>query len=64
MGYNIRTVRESMGMTQEQLSEKSSVSRAIISGLESGTITVTTTKTLEKIANAMGVKVSSIFFDD
>lgn len=64
MGYNIRTVRESMGMTQEQLSEKSSVSRAIISGLESGTITVTTTKTLEKIANAMGVKVSTIFFDD
>jgi transcriptional regulator with XRE-family HTH domain len=50
-------------MTQVQLAEKSNVSRSIISGLESGTITVTTTETLLKIANALDKKVSEIFLD-
>ena len=61
MEYKIRECREKAGLSQEQLSEKSGVSRAIISGLESGSIAVTTTKTLSKLAEAMGVKVSDIF---
>ncbi|MBQ8306980.1 MAG: helix-turn-helix transcriptional regulator [Blautia sp.] len=61
MEYRIRESRERAGMSQEQLSKKSGVSRAIISGLENGSITVTTTKTLSRIAEALGLKVSEIF---
>lgn len=61
MEYKIKESREKVGMSQEQLSKASNVSRAIISGLENGSITVTTTKTLSKIAEALGLKVSDIF---
>lgn len=61
--YKIREYREEIGMSQTQLSEKANVSRAIISGLESGTIEVTTTSTLSKIAKALNKKVSDIFLD-
>lgn len=63
MQYKIKEYREALGMSQVELSEKSKVSRTIISGLESGTITVTTTDTLLKIARALGKKVSDIFFE-
>lgn len=63
MGYKIKECREQLGMSQEELSKKAKVSRTIISGLESGTIDVTTTGTLLKIAEALGKKVSDIFFD-
>ncbi len=64
MRYRIKEYREEMKMSQVELAEKSKVSRTIISGLESGTITVTTTDTLLKIAKALNKKVSEIFFDD
>lgn len=63
MEYRIKEFREALGISQEELSEKSGVSRAIISGLETGTIEVTTTKTLVRIAEALGKKVSDIFFE-
>lgn len=63
MGYRIKECREAEKMTQEELSEKAGVSRTIISGLESGTIKVTTTETLLKIAQALNKKVADIFFD-
>ena len=50
-------------MSQEDLSKESGVSRTIISGLESGAIKETSTKTLKKIARALGKKVSDIFFE-
>lgn len=62
MGYKIKEYREAMNMSQEELSKKSNVSRTIISGLECGTLTVTTTGTLLKIANALGKNVNEIFF--
>lgn len=61
--FRIKEQREKARMTQEELSRKSNVSRTIISGLESGAITVTTTETLSKIANALGKSVSDIFFE-
>lgn len=61
MEFKIKERREEAGISQEELSKKSGVSRTIISGLESGTITTTTTKTLVKIAEALGLKVSDIF---
>lgn len=63
MQYKIKQFREELGMSQIQLAEKAKVSRAIISGLETGSTTVTTTETLMKIANALEKKVSDIFLD-
>lgn len=62
MGFKIREYRRKIGMSQQELSEKSGVSRTIISGLESGRIKVTSTGTLLKIALAMNVEVGDIFF--
>lgn len=64
MGYKIKEKRVQLGISQEQLSELSGVSRSIISGLESGKTTVTTTETLLKISKALGCKVKDIFFTD
>lgn len=62
MGYKIREIRKQLNISQEELSKKSSVSRTIISGLETGKITVTTTETLKKIAEALGKTIGDIFF--
>lgn len=63
MRYKIKEFRCEKEMSQEQLSERANVSRTIISGLENGTITVTSTRTLEKIAEALDKTVSDIFLD-
>lgn len=63
MGFKIRECRNEINMSQEELSKKSSVSRTITSGLENGTITVTTTETLLRIARAMNKKVVDNFFE-
>lgn len=61
MPFKIREARKECGFTQEELARRANVSRATIIGLENGSITVTTTETLSKIANALGKKVSAIF---
>lgn len=61
MGYKIKEVREKKGMTQEALSEASGVSRTTIWALENGNERTTTTKTLLKIAQALGTTVDEIF---
>lgn len=63
MGYKIKEYRLKKTMSQTELAEKSGVSRTIISGLESGSITTTTTETLLKIAKALDTKVADIFFE-
>ena len=62
MGYRIKEIREDHNMTQEELSERSGVSRTTISALENGTERATTTKTLVNIARALGVAVEALFF--
>lgn len=64
MGYKIKEKREKIGMSQTKLSERSGVSRGIIWALESDPGAVTTTKTLQKIADALGTSVAELFFDD
>jgi transcriptional regulator with XRE-family HTH domain len=61
MGFRIKEYRQNLRMSQEELSEKSGVSRTIISGLENGTIRNTTTNTLKAIAKAMGTTIDTIF---
>ena len=63
MGYKIKECREELHMTQEQLAKKAKVSRTLISGLESGNITITTTGTLLKLAAALNKKVCDIFLE-
>lgn len=60
--YKVKEIREKAGITQEDLAIKSGVSRTIISGLESGTIKETSTRTLRKIADALDRSVSELFF--
>lgn len=62
MGYKIKEVRESLGMTQEELAEKSGVSRGTISALENNSQKTTSTKTLLKLARALGKSIDDIFF--
>lgn len=61
MGYRIREIRKEKKMTQEELRKKANVSRAVISDLETGKKTVTSTKTLSKIAAALECSVADIF---
>lgn len=63
MGYKIKEVRESLNMTQEELAEKSGVSRGTISALENGD-PITTSKTLVNLAKALGVSIDRIFYTE
>lgn len=62
MGYKIKELREAMKMTQEELAEKSGVSRGTISALENGIDRTITSKTLVKLAQALDTTVDRIFF--
>lgn len=61
MGFRIKELREEKNWSQSVLAEKSGVSRNLISRLESGELTFTTTDTLLKLAKALGKKVNEIF---
>ncbi len=63
MGFRIKELRESCNMTQEELAERSGVSRGTISALESGEDKTTTTKTLLKLAKALNSTVDRLFFN-
>lgn len=56
MPFKIREARKEKGFTQEELAKRANVSRATIIGLENGSVTVTTTETLTKIAGALDKK--------
>lgn len=61
MGEKIRELRERKHMSQEELAEKSGISRQTISAIETGKADSVTTGTIGAIAKALGVSVS-IFF--
>lgn len=61
MGYRIKQIRESRGMTQTELAEKAGVARATIWKLETDDAAVTMTSTLQKIALALDVTLEDIF---
>lgn len=60
MKLDIKRIRKEKGISQEELAEKSGVSRPTISNLENNPDAVTTTDTLQKIALALDVKVSDL----
>ncbi len=61
MGYRIRELREAQNLTQEELAERSGVSRGTICALEKGEERTTTTKTLLKLAKALDSTVDQLF---
>ena len=61
MGYKIKERREELRMTQEELAQKSGVSRQTISSLETGKYENVLVGTLASIANALGTTVDKIF---
>lgn len=64
MTYRLKQAREARNMTQQELSERSCVSRTTINGLESGRVTSTSTKVLMKLAEALETTVTDLFFDE
>lgn len=61
MGYRLKAIREEKRMTQEELSAKSGVSRQTIVSLENDESYNTTTGTLIKLADALGVSIDQFF---
>ncbi len=61
MGEKIRDIREAAKISQDELAERSGVSRQTISAIETGRATSVTTGTLEAIAKALNVSVSVFF---
>lgn len=64
MGYRIKEFRKEQKMSQEELAERSGVSRQTISAIENNDARAATTKTLAKIAKALDTTVAALFFDD
>ena len=62
MKNKIKYYRELKNLSQEELAKTSDISRTTISGLENGTIKVTTNTTMDKIANALGVSTIELFY--
>ena len=64
MGFKLKEAREDARMTQQELADKSGVSRVTIALIETGAKKDVMMGTLKKLANAMGKKVSDIFFEE
>lgn len=60
----VEEYRKEKGFSQEELAEKSTVSRNTISMLERQVNVNATYETMKNIADALEKKVSEIFFDD
>jgi len=59
MASKLKSLREQRGMTQEQLAERSGLSRTYLARLETGRQDPTLS-TLEKLAKALKVKVAKL----
>src|SRR3989339_504937 len=60
VGNNVRTIRERLGITQEDLALKSGLTQGYINFLENGKRGYSE-RSLEKIANALGIQISELF---
>lgn len=64
MGYRIRERREELKMSQEELAEKSGISRPTISAIENGKDKSVLTGTLIALAKALDTTVDKIFYPE
>ncbi len=63
VGENLRKIRESMDLTQEELALRTSLTQGYINFLESGKRGFTK-KSLEKISKALDVPIYELFYED
>jgi transcriptional regulator with XRE-family HTH domain len=61
MEYKIKEIREKRKLSQAELARLSGVSRPTIIRLENSDDVVVNSKTLEQLANALGVSIKSLF---
>lgn len=64
MMNKLKQTREKQGITQDELSRKSGISRTTISMIENRENKPASSKTLLALASALGTTVAHIFFDD
>lgn len=64
MGYRIKELREEKRMTQEELANKSGVSRQTINAIENDKYSNVLMGTLAAIASALETTVDKIFYPD
>lgn len=62
MKYRVKELREQARLTQAELALKSGVSRVTIAMMETKDDYVVTTRTLSRIAEALGITESMLFF--
>lgn len=63
MGFKVKEMRVAKGMTQEELEEKSGISRQTISAIETGKKTDVKSGTMIALARALEASIDDIFFD-
>lgn len=63
MGYRVKEIREQKKMTQEELEEKSGISRQTISAIENNRAGNVTVGTLMSLAKALGTTLDNLFFE-
>lgn len=59
IGEKVRTIRTKKGISQDELAEKSSLTRPHISMIERGSVSLQI-DTLQKIADALGVQIKEL----
>lgn len=64
MANKVKYYREKENLTQQELAKKSDVSRNTISALETQENVNVTYEVMNKLAKALGHKVSTIFFEE
>ena len=62
MVIKLQEYREKKGLSVDELAERTGVRADVISEIERGTAEVTTGRIMRRIAEALGVRVSDIFF--
>ena len=63
MGYRIKEIREQKKMSQEELEQKSGISRQTISAIENGRAGDVKVGTLRALANALDTTIDNLFFE-
>lgn len=64
MGYRVKEIREQKNMTQEELEQRSGISRQTISAIENGKAGNVTVATLRALANGLDTTINNLFFEE